>query len=291
MIYAIVTLYKPNSSVYNNIIKISEQVDYIFLCDNSENNNQELFKNIKESKYIYNDSNLGLSKAFNKVLKNTNFGFKDDDFIIFFDQDSSIKDNHINVLISDYIFLEERNYDVGCLGPVFYNTSYGDIEIAKNRVLLEKNLYSVQSLITSSMLSRYGNLKKIEFWNENVFLDLADWDLCWRFIEKNFLCCISKNVVLQHSVGESEKKIGRIRLRVGKIFRDYYQIRESLYLIGKKYVPVRFKIKLLEILTVRLLARIIFLGNRKERLYYTRIAVTHFLKGKHGELSHHYIYK
>ena len=29
-------------------------------------------------------------------------------------------------------------------------------------------------------------LKDISFWNEQIFLDMADWDFCWRLKEKKY---------------------------------------------------------------------------------------------------------
>ena len=286
MIYAVVTLYNPSQKTNININNICKQVDYVFLCDNSHVNNRSLFEKIENCTYLYWGENLGLSKAFNNVLKEKSNKFLDNDFIVFFDQDSTIKEKHISNLVKEYILLEKKGYKVGCLGPIFFNTSRNDIEIAKNRKKICDNIYSVKSMITSSMLCKYKDIKKVGFWNEDVFLDMADWDLCWRFIDQQYLCCVTEKVLLYHSVGESEKKIGIFRLRIGKTFREYYQIRESLYLLKRKYTPFRFRIRLIQILTIRTILRLIFLDNRRERFFYIKLGYIDYIQGKHCSLDH-----
>lgn len=285
MIYAIVTIYNPALLMRRNIIDICKQVDYAFLCDNSQKKNEEMFKDIDNASYLFWGENLGLSKAFNRVLKDASIGFQPNDFMIFFDQDSSIGNKHVEGLIAEYTLLENKGYKVGCLGPVFFNTSRGEVEIAKCKKHLCENCYSVKSMITSSMICKYRDLRKIGFWNEEVFLDMADWDLCWRFIDQKYLCCVTKNVLLYHSVGEAEKKVFFLRLKIGKTFRDYYQVRDSLYLLKKKYVPLKFRIKLIQVITIRCVLRFFFLDDKRERLFYIKLGIEDFLKGKHDSLQ------
>ena len=99
MIYALITLYNPSNNVVENIIKIAQFTDFVYLIDNSDTDNSAMF-HLAKTKYVPNCCNLGLSSAFNKILKTEDF--KDDDYIIFFDQDSSISDSLIPQLIQDF---------------------------------------------------------------------------------------------------------------------------------------------------------------------------------------------
>ena len=279
---AIITLYFPKKETVNNTLTVSKQVDTVILCDNSSNNNEELFKDITNVVYYPFYENLGLPGAFNHVLKS--YPFEDDDYIFFFDQDSSIEENHIDTLIREYDDLEKKGYKVGCLGPEFFNTSNNTIERPTLKTDLTETCYSTKSIITSSMLCKYSSLKDIGFWNEKIFLDMADWDLCWRFLEKGYLCCMTSKTILHHSVGTGEKKIGPISLRKGAAFREYYQTRDSLYLLKEKYVPLKFKLRFIANVTVRPLVHLRLYEDKKKRLHYIASGYKDYFKNKHGAL-------
>lgn len=286
MIIAIMTLYHPTHNTVYNVANISEQVDKIILCDNSNVSNEELFENMTKCVYVSSQRNLGLSVAFNNILMNPDkYLINDDDFIIFFDQDSKLRDNHITNMIEEYERLSEAGINVGCMGPVYFNKTSNSLEIQKAKKNLSAQSFSVKSIITSSMMCKYSNLKAINFWNEEIFLDLADWDLCWRFIAAGYACCVTKVAVLEHVIGESEKKIGLIKLRVGKPFREYYQVRDCLYLLHKKYTPVKFRVRFLELLTIRSLIHLLFLDNKKERLDYIKLGIKDYRNNVHGALD------
>ena len=57
--------------------------------------------------------------------------------------------------------LQKNNIPVGVLGPVFYNTSNGLVEVPKIKTDLTENSFKVSSIITSSMLCTYKNIKQI----------------------------------------------------------------------------------------------------------------------------------
>lgn len=283
---ALITVYHPSDAVRDNILAIVNQVDKVYICDNSSKENSALFDYGETTKveYIYFGENLGLSRAFNKVLKDTK-NWNDDDFVLFFDQDSHIDDGHIDRLIEEYESLLSKNYNVGCLGPVFFNTSNNIVEVPKLKTILTEHSFKVSSIITSSMVCRYKDIKEIDFWNERVFLDMADWDFCWRMVQKGKLCCMTDAVVLKHSLGTGEKKVGPLRLRVGSAFREYYQTRECMYLLTRSYSPIKYKIRFIGMLTIRPVLHLIFMENRKSRLKYIWMGMCDFFKKKCGALD------
>lgn len=279
-IIALVTVYYPNEQSINNIKAIIDQVDYCYICDNSPSENT-ILASLAKSKYIFNGKNLGLSLAFNKVLKE--YPFQDDDFVIFFDQDSSIYKGYIQSLVNEYEQSEKQGLKIGGIGPNFYNSFNSE-----NDTLLNTKISSVpikaDSIMTSSFLCKYLTLKDIGFWNEEVFLDLSDWDLCWRMKQNGYSCFITPTVTLKHTLGKGEKKLGFIRVKEGNAFRIYYQTRDCLRLISKKYVPFKYKIRFVLMLTVRPIVHLIVLSNKKERIRYFIKGIHDFNKGIYGSL-------
>lgn len=281
---AIVTVYYPNCANKRYIEKIAAQVDRVIICDNSSVDNCSMFDDLNKTIYRFFRKNLGLSSAFNKILKDPCYGWTDRDFVIFFDQDTDICKNHIKKLLSEYNRLKRAGYKLGCLGPVCYNSCSGRIEIPKIKRFLNDKTMSVRNIITSSMLCMYSVLKKVDFWNEEIFLDMADWDLCWRLGTEKMLCCMTYASVINHSVGEGNRKMGLLELRVEKPVREYYQTRDCLYLIKKKYVPLKFKIRFVFMLTIQPAIHFLVLDSRQERIRYIKKGIKDYRDGARGEL-------
>ena len=281
--HALVTLYNPSEKEFNNCRILSQQVDTVILCDNSQESHETVFQNEKNIIYITKNENLGLGAAFNVALKNDTYGWKDDDLIIFFDQDSQIGEGYIQALQDEYRKIETLIPNLGCLGPVFYNTSNGRTERPRQKKNITDETYEVSNTITSSLMMRYGNLKRIDFWNEKVFLDLADWDLCWRMQKAGMVCCMTEKVVLHHSVGNGEKKVGPIKLRVGQPFREYYQTRDALYLLQENYVPLKMRLRLIANVTIRPVVHYLMLDDKKNRMKFIRRGINDYKKRVHGE--------
>lgn len=282
-IYAIISLFNPNPIVVANCELIAEQVDSVILCDNSKENHQHYFSNINNSVYVYNNQNMGIPKAFNRVLIHNNWC--NDDVVVFFDQDSCISGGYIRKLIAEFHRVDKKVRNLGCIGPIYYNTSNNQIEIPRLKQYVDNHTYIVDNIITSSMLMYYGTLKKIGFWNEKLFLDFADWDLCWRLKRAGYCCCLTDKVTLRHTLGEGEKHIGPIRIRIGAPQREYYQTRDALYLLAEKYVPLKMKIRLLLNVTVRPIFHIVFLSKRIERIRFIVKGIRDCFKGVHGKIE------
>ncbi|MBQ9263677.1 MAG: glycosyltransferase [Clostridia bacterium] len=284
-ITAIVSLYHPSATHADHAALLAAQADRLILCDNSPDSHEALFSFLGDkAHYLPNRQNLGLSAAFNRVLKDERFAWQDDDFVIFFDQDSVVPEGHIEKLVDTYNRLAAQGHDLGCLGPVYFNTSNQREEVPIQKEMIDGENMQVSSIITTSMLCKYGALKQIGFWNEEVFLDMADWDVCWRFTAAGKEIILSYVSVLRHSVGEGKKKVGPIELRVGRPFREYYQTRDCLYLLKKKYVPFKFKARFVAMVTVRPILHVLFLEEKKQRLHYMLKGIHDYKKGFRGAL-------
>ena len=287
-VIAIVTLYQPNDENISNLALILEQVDYLVICDNSLSDNHIRVKNVLQNphySYLYNSKNLGLSAAFNIALNMLELNWSDNDYVIFFDQDSKIDKNYIIALKSEYEKLISLDYKIGCIGPKYYDKSAECYCVPKIKKDITDTLMSVKSIITSSMLCRYGELKEIGFWNEDIFLDMADWDLCWRFQQNGYLTCMTTKVCLMHKLGDNCKKIGPLTLKTSNPIREYYQTRDSLKLLHKSYTPFKFKIRFIKNLTLKPVVHFLLLDDKKKRLSYFYRGIKDYYNGVSGEIT------
>lgn len=280
-ICAIVTVYYPDESILENIAILEENVSLVIITDNTpDTDNYKLFESFLKVKYQANKRNLGLSIAFNKCLRLELV--KNSDYVLFLDQDSLITEDLVKKLIADYNKLLEYMINVGCIGPVYYEENMGKLMIPKIRHKISPSIYEVDAIITSSMLTTYSNLEKVGFWNETIFLDLADWDLCWRFKAIGLKCCITENVLLNHTLGESVKRIGPFSVKEGKPIREYYQTRDCLKLLSRNYTPLKYKIRFILMITIRPIIHMLVLPEKHLRMKYIFWGIVDFFCSING---------
>src|SRR5690606_29661762 len=101
-ISGVVVLYNPDSGVLQNIKSYIDQIEYLFVVDNSEKVNDLLvaeLKKINKIEYKNNFRNLGVATALNiGALKSINKGF---DFILTMDQDSFAHPDMIRIMLNN----------------------------------------------------------------------------------------------------------------------------------------------------------------------------------------------
>lgn len=281
-ICALVTLYHPTDEVVENMKILSQQVNHVFVIDNTPNESFEnMFSMIENITYKANLENFGLSKAFNILLKNENI--KEYDYIIFFDQDSRIDDEFIHKLIEEFMLVSNKlNSNQIFIGPAYFNRNTNVLKIPKDKKEIENGIFKVKSIITSGLLTTYECLKSINFWNEKIFLDLAELELCWRFISIGGYVCLSSNIVLQHSLGYGNLRIGKKHIAKSIPVREYYQTRECLKLLFKSYTPLRFRLIFLYRIFFSPIIRLIYYDYKKQRIKYYFLGILDFFRGKNG---------
>lgn len=105
-VVAVVTLYFPDESVLENVSLIAAQVSCAVLSDNTTGtDNSAIFSGMKNVRYFANKKNLGLSASFNARMGLDEV--KNSDFLVFFDQDSTVSDGQIKSLSRSFHQLEK----------------------------------------------------------------------------------------------------------------------------------------------------------------------------------------
>lgn len=287
-VVSVVTLYNPTREHIAHTYLFAEQSDVTIVLDNSPVSNRHLFESITPTHallYTHNSKNLGLSKAFNLCLhESSDFTWNADDYVIFFDQDTLIVHDHIRQLIAEYERLAKHGYAIGCLGPVYFDTSTQKKHIPKLHKRVSRSTIAVSKIITTSMVTQYKTLQSVGFWNEDMFLDLADYDLCWRMRKAGLHIFMTSASIIVHNIGDSSASVFSMHSSESKPFREYYQMRDRLYLLHSSYVPVANRLILLAEVTACPLLRLIVKADRGERLRYMMLGISHYQKRIHGSL-------
>lgn len=247
-IIAVIVSYNPSVKNLNRLIlNLTDDLRVIVnLVDNGSP--EKLFSEIVNGERITKtqlDSNLGIATAQNKGIE---YAIQQNaDFVIFFDQDSSIPDNFINDLIFDYKKLETQGLKVGAIGPRFiddrHNFYYKTINLSKYGFRNKIDVSNINRPIHSSLLISSGSLiavdtlKDVGLMRENYFIDYVDTEWCIRAEALGFINYISSKAVMRHTIGDKILRFGIFNVPVHSPFRRYYRVRNAIYMLHEPHVP------------------------------------------------------
>jgi len=235
-ISGVVVLYNPDSGVLQNIKSYIDQIEYLFVVDNSEKVNDLLvaeLKKINKIEYKNNFRNLGVATALNiGALKSINKGF---DFILTMDQDSFAHPDMIRIMLNN--MQEIKN--PGIISPHHKNIHYKQYTPASE-------IEEPDVVITSGNLLNLNAFQDIGGFDENLFIDYVDIDICFRLKLKGYKIYKVNSAILNHNEGN----LKTIKI-LNKTFRPYnhdplrwyYKIRNYNYIKDKyyKFFPSFFK--------------------------------------------------
>ncbi|GAB6168248.1 glycosyltransferase family 2 protein [Clostridium carnis] len=275
----VVVLYNPDNSVLKNIKTYIDELDILYVIDNSNNINTELIRCIKENKkckYLSLDNNKGLAIALNIGCNNA---INDNcDYILTVDQDSYFKENAVKKMKN---FIENSNNEYAIVAPnvcLLYpeNKSYTIIKDNKNKIC--------NWVMTSGSIMKTENFKLTNKFDEKLFIEHIDIDIGMQF--KNLglkIIRLSDSIIYQRQGNSREKNflMKKVHPLFDKPVRTYYLFRNHFYLINKynKEYKNFSNVNLLYIVT-----KIFLYENKKiERFKMIYRGICDARKGKMGE--------
>ncbi|MDD2358071.1 MAG: hypothetical protein PHX13_09210 [Thiovulaceae bacterium] len=267
------------SSFMGNISELSKKYR-LYVYDNSK----EGLKIENESIYYFHDKdNGGLAKGINHCL---NIAIEDQiNYIVYFDQDSKIDISLISNLFNSYIKYKKKYTNILLLGPQPI-MSDGGIYPIKLSQKIEDDLYLATEIITSGMTFEPLNIKAIGGFDEDLFLDMIDFELCWRAKEEGFLVVVDRNIKMGHEVGINTIKLPFKVLPISSPIRNYYQMRNVLYLALYKHK--KSKLTILYYILRRLMnitLNLLFVDNKILRLKYNYLAIKDAINKNMGKFK------
>lgn len=237
-IACIIVTYNPNNEFMECFNSLINQVDYIYIVDNSSSKEslevlyyiESVFKN--KVSLILNDENLGIATALNIGIKKA---LNDNSrWILTMDQDSKASPNMIAKILEVYNTINENERkDILSIFPNFVDKRVQSIEENLNMDFYEY----VDADITSGNLLKAEIFDKVGFFDDSLFIDLVDTDFCMKLNEKNIKMIKIRDAILYHNIGESQsvKSIfGRFNVSNHSALRRYYMTRNRFY-IWKRY--------------------------------------------------------
>lgn len=235
----IIVLYYPNiKEISQKLEKFSKDYQWI-LVDNTPK--QDLRLTTDNIIYIPLFKNMGIATAQNKgidiliKLKCTH--------IVFFDQDSNIEDSYPQEIVDEFERIKLSNKSLFLLGPKIINkTNDKEYSSAIHKDRINDNFIPKREIISSGCCCTTKSIEQIGKLKDDLFIDYVDFEWCWRAKTKGFICGITNKIALEHKVGTKEIYLGNYIIIISSPFRYYYQNRNYLYLIKKKYVPMQWKL-------------------------------------------------
>lgn len=244
-IYAVIITFNPN---VDNVFKLVEslllQSVNVVVVDNNSNNKSDL-NSLMLAHTIMLDDNLGIAKAQNIGI---DYAEKNNaEYIVFFDQDSSIPDNYINNLMFDYKQLKIQGLKIGAIGPRFiddrHDFYYKTISLSKSGFRKKMDVSNITQPIHSSLLISSGSLisvetlKNVGLMRENYFIDYVDTEWCIRAESQGYKNYMSSKAVMRHTIGDKILQFGFFNVPVHSPFRRYYRVRNAMYMLHEPHVP------------------------------------------------------
>lgn len=276
-ISATVIWYNPDDENIKNIRTYIDYVEKLYIIDNSKENNKKLADSLNNLKteYIYNDKNLGIAKALNLACEkaaNDNF-----EWILTMDQDSSFDSDSIKDYFRAFEKMTKNN--VGIISP--RHILKNDIDKFSD----VKESAEVDHVMTS------GNLLNLKIWeeigkfDENLFIDEVDSEICFRIIEKGYKVVQLNKIRMFHELGNLEKRnffTRKISVLNHNHIRKYYIMRNKFYML-KKYK--KYRLRYIYYILNDFFKVIFYEKDKLRKLKYMFKGITDFMKNKMGELD------
>ena len=265
----IIVTYEPNADQFKNYLLNNSKCDVeIFIIDNSESNGSIKFISQLGSdqiQVIQNYKNIGIAAAQNiglRIILDNNYKY---DCVIQLDQDSFIDQKTVNLLIDNYKSLNKL-HKVAAVGPGQLNDEVKEVVNMKS----------------SGMLIGVDAIKNIGFLDESLFIDLVDYDWCWRAKKMGYSLFLIP-CKFTHHLGSIHHALGFYIISIPTPIRHYYQFRNSLRLIREFRTPLFWGLTRVPIIIIKLILYPILLPSGFLRLKFMVRGIIDSFLGVTGE--------
>ncbi len=249
-IAAVVVLYRPEASVFDNLASYADQVAHVFAVDNTESPEADveaMLVALPNTTYIANRANLGLAAALNTGARAAlALGYTR---ILTMDQDSTATPGMVEALA----VCMDTDDRIALVTPVHE-------QVGGLPRLVEPGYRDLLTTMTSGNLVRGEAYASVGGFMEGLFIDQVDNEFCLKLNRAGFRVVLTADAVLHHRVGALRRHrfpypgfstnhsavrryyIARNRLVVGNLYRqDFPQFRAfELAQMLKEMVKILF---------------------------------------------------
>ena len=283
MIAAIVTAYKPDAAFASRFTPLLEVCGRIVVVDNTPGGHSS-FDLPDGFVLLQSRRNTGLARALNAgVAAARGAGAAS---VVLFDQDSTPTPRLVSDLQAALAEATARHGPRCCIGPLHLD----DAEAAVGRQSYgpavarpaSRELSPVTCLPTSGMVFNLEALAAEDAFAEDLFLDLVDFEWCWRLATRGWTFYRAADVTMFHRLGISQERFLGLTYHVPAPYRHYFQVRDTLRLAARRYVPMYSKLRLVGVLPLKAVVYPLILDHGIERLRWMWLGLLDALRGVAG---------
>ena len=219
----VVTLYNPTDEDISNINTYIDDIDLLFVYDNTEGkNNQSRLPVNKKIVYIYKNENVGVATALNYGAKEAiKRGFS---WLLTMDQDTTFKEGVIDKMKEVIVTKDMSN--IGIVTP-WHHTKLIDKKP-------ETEYDYPGDVMTSGNMVNLEIYQKIGGYKDDFFIDGIDIEYCLNLRKHGFKILRINSIEIDHNLGDLfyKKVRGRLFLCTNHApFRRYYIMRNYHYIL------------------------------------------------------------
>ena len=248
-IAAVVVLYNPDCDLISNIQSYLNQVDKLYIIDNSDKNLESEIRRIKSSVpifYKFNNSNIGIAAALNiGINESMKEGY---DYILTMDQDSSASELMVERLYS-IIVASNKN---GIVAAYHFDPT---VDKKESLIKTEEILFTM----TSGNLLSLEAVKTVgDFWEE-LFIDHVDHEFCLRLNKFGYRVIKTNFTLVHHKLGQLVKhslfnhtlwSTNHPPIRLYYRFRNRFFVKDRYKKDFPKYIKIDNKNIFFELLSI-----------------------------------------
>ncbi len=191
-----IVLFKSEKVIFNCLKSLDPRLKIILYDNSNDKNLKEIIKKkYPQIRYFLSKTNLGYGCANNKIFK-----IAKTRFVFIINPDTKLKKNCIKNLIKDANKIRE---DFAIIAPICSKKNYGFFKKRNPSKIKLTNLIQVGWVQGFAMLTNVSKLKKINFFDKNIFLYLEEIDLCKRLLQNKERILVSTNSQIVHLSAKS----------------------------------------------------------------------------------------
>lgn len=263
-IAAIIVSYRPEVKALRELVSaISPQVRDVFIVDNGSGKDVvETIRAWGAVNVVALECNFGIAHAQNLGIKAA--AKSGCTHVLLLDQDSLPADDMVSQLLLALWERQGAGEKVACVGP--YHQGDGPtvsspfVGVEGLRIVRRPcdGVKTVRSdfLIASGSLIPLEVVKTVGLMIEELFIDYVDIEWGLRAASKGYVCYGICSALMSHKIGDSTIRFGDRRVPLHSPLRQYYHIRNALWLARRSWISRTWKI----ILYWRVVKQIIFFG-------------------------------
>ena len=228
----VVVLFQPEASVWDNISSYIEDIDKLYILDNSEHYNELLISKLQcdsRIKYICMNGNKGLAKA---LSEGCNLAKKEGyEYVLTMDQDSKFEYGAVKKLI-DYME-NHREYSIVGANPKSIDQNGQVLYLRKSGMEIREVYWNM----TSGSLMNLGDYFEVGGFDEELFIGGIDIDIGIKLHLANKKIGVLEDAIILQRFGNSEERTlfgKKVYVYFGNDINCYYYNRNDMYL-RKKY--------------------------------------------------------